>query len=375
MALILHCLRNCISGDNSDDDDDDDDPTDCTRISRRGSSRRSFTPAYTPVNRGNMFENRGEEEDENGGIICEYRQARLEDCGGGGVSRHTANNNNNDNEDDDAITTESYMDGGGGEYDEHVGLFRTLFPYLANNVRNNNNNNNGSHSSPTNTNTNSDENEEEDHPSFLGIQRTIPVPPSIHTNDDTTVTAASTTTRPIPIQPSSSSSSSLGRNMVRFIHRISRPPLPTNNGPTSSTTQNNQSSSLPNKSVSLKEAVKFKLSSSNDTNNGQSCSMPSISSHEIVLPGSDLQKHMALCMQRQLYKSSDQNPNENEDECVICMEGFTRDNPRMPTLCGCGENNTFFHLPCLYQWVEGDGSGGSRRHCPSCRETLVWEEF
>mmetsp|Transcript_20987 Transcript_20987/g.30827 ORF Transcript_20987/g.30827 Transcript_20987/m.30827 type:complete len:375 (+) Transcript_20987:94-1218(+) len=148
MALILHCLRNCISGDNSDDDDDDDDPTDCTRISRRGSSRRSFTPAYTPVNRGNMFENRGEEEDENGGIICEYRQARLEDCGGGGVSRHTANNNNNDNEDDDAITTESYMDGGGGEYDEHVGLFRTLFPYLANNVRNNNNNNNGDNITP-----------------------------------------------------------------------------------------------------------------------------------------------------------------------------------------------------------------------------------
>mmetsp|Transcript_11082 Transcript_11082/g.24702 ORF Transcript_11082/g.24702 Transcript_11082/m.24702 type:complete len:397 (+) Transcript_11082:53-1243(+) len=164
---------------------------------------------------------------------------------------------------------------------------------------------------------------------------------------------------------------------------------------------------------------------------------PTISNDQVVLPGSELQKQMALAMQNglllqqqqqdhpngQYLKDDDEyhddakppaaaldnvnttsttttttllhhnnnNPNhvqveEEEEECVICMEGFDETNPRMPTLCGCGENKTLFHLPCLYQWVEGQQQSSStalshgteppqRRTCPTCRETLTWEEF
>mmetsp|Transcript_28417 Transcript_28417/g.39933 ORF Transcript_28417/g.39933 Transcript_28417/m.39933 type:complete len:288 (-) Transcript_28417:150-1013(-) len=93
-------------------------------------------------------------------------------------------------------------------------------------------------------------------------------------------------------------------------------------------------------------------------------SIPSIQLEEVVLPGSDLQKEMAMRM-----SSFVGDVDTMEDECVICMEGFTKDNPRMPTLCGCGENKTYFHLPCLYQWIEKD------KNCPSCRQRLRWEEF
>mmetsp|Transcript_501 Transcript_501/g.750 ORF Transcript_501/g.750 Transcript_501/m.750 type:complete len:292 (+) Transcript_501:388-1263(+) len=92
--------------------------------------------------------------------------------------------------------------------------------------------------------------------------------------------------------------------------------------------------------------------------------IPSIQLEEVVMPGSDLQKEMATRM-----SSFVGDVDTLEDECVICMEGFTDSNPRMPTLCGCGQNNTFFHLPCLYQWIEQD------RNCPSCRTRLRWEEF
>jgi hypothetical protein len=88
---------------------------------------------------------------------------------------------------------------------------------------------------------------------------------------------------------------------------------------------------------------------------------PSICADEIVLPGSALQKDMACCMAKSIESQG--------DECVICMEGFDPTNPRMPTLCGCGTNKTYFHLPCLYQWVEQNAI------CPSCRQLLTWEEF
>ncbi len=89
--------------------------------------------------------------------------------------------------------------------------------------------------------------------------------------------------------------------------------------------------------------------------------VPSIRAEEVVLPGSELQKQMAQSMADVLEAQG--------DECVICMEPFDSSNPRMPTLCGCGENKTYFHLPCLYQWIE------QSRHCPSCRQLLRWEEF
>jgi hypothetical protein len=89
-----------------------------------------------------------------------------------------------------------------------------------------------------------------------------------------------------------------------------------------------------------------------------------IKMEEIVLPGSALQQEMAKFMSQSLRGDS-----PHEDECVICMEGFSESNPRMPTVCGCGENRTFFHLPCLYQWVE------QSTDCPSCRQKITWEEF
>ena len=89
--------------------------------------------------------------------------------------------------------------------------------------------------------------------------------------------------------------------------------------------------------------------------------VPTIQTEQIVMPGSELQLQMAKAMAGKLE--------EHDDECVICMEGFDPTNPRMPTLCGCGENKTYFHLPCLYQWIE------QSRNCPSCRKRLRWEEF
>lgn len=92
--------------------------------------------------------------------------------------------------------------------------------------------------------------------------------------------------------------------------------------------------------------------------------IPTISLSEVVMPGSDLQKQMMMSLQKQGYHGESE-----EDECVICMEGFDETNPRMPTLCGCGENKTYFHLPCLYHWIE------QSRECPSCRKNLTWQEF
>lgn len=100
--------------------------------------------------------------------------------------------------------------------------------------------------------------------------------------------------------------------------------------------------------------------------------VPSLTHYEeVVLPGSNLQKEMAESLRAQGYGAESE-----EDECVVCMEGFDETNPRMPTRCGCGENQTYFHLPCLYQWVELRREGGARSgECPTCRELLQWDEF
>lgn len=92
--------------------------------------------------------------------------------------------------------------------------------------------------------------------------------------------------------------------------------------------------------------------------------IPSIASEEVVMPGSTLQRQMSIRLKDKGILSE-----SSVDECVICMEAFDEFNPRMPTLCGCGENKTYFHLPCLYQWVE------KCNECPSCREPLAWQEF
>merc|ERR1712151_1041008 len=111
---------------------------------------------------------------------------------------------------------------------------------------------------------------------------------------------------------------------------------------------------MPNKSV-LKEADKFEY----DINK----QVPTIYRDEFILPGSSIQKNMAMTMKLNI------NEDQCDDECVICLDLFTSSNPRMPTLCGCGKNKAPFHLPCLYQWIEQD------KNCPVCRKLLRWEEF
>ena len=119
--------------------------------------------------------------------------------------------------------------------------------------------------------------------------------------------------------------------------------------------------SLPRKSPSRPKSSPLRQASTFDSDR----EIPTINPEEVVLPGSLLQQQMAKAMAEK-YGELDL----SQDECVICMEGFDATNPRMPTLCGCGENKTYFHLPCLYQWVE-NGS----RECPSCRVRLQWQEF
>jgi hypothetical protein len=43
------------------------------------------------------------------------------------------------------------------------------------------------------------------------------------------------------------------------------------------------------------------------------------------------------------------------------------DNPRMPTLCGCGENRAKFHYPCLLLYLE------KKRSCPVCSQDLYYQ--
>ncbi|OQR97725.1 hypothetical protein ACHHYP_10098 [Achlya hypogyna] len=57
-----------------------------------------------------------------------------------------------------------------------------------------------------------------------------------------------------------------------------------------------------------------------------------------------------------------------ELECVMCLDTFSDDNPKIRTLCNCGVNRTNFHLACLYEWVDRDKS------CPVCRAVLFFEE-
>jgi Ring finger domain len=109
----------------------------------------------------------------------------------------------------------------------------------------------------------------------------------------------------------------------------------------------------------LRQAISF--------NSSRNRNVPfTINADEIVLPGSMLQHQMA----QQMISTGDATTFQlNVDECVICMEQFDASNPRMPTLCNCGVNKTYFHLPCLYQWIE------QSLDCPSCRTKITWEEF
>lgn len=92
--------------------------------------------------------------------------------------------------------------------------------------------------------------------------------------------------------------------------------------------------------------------------------IPTLAEDEVVMPGSELQKKMSEKLKEMGYCAESE-----EDECLMCMEGFDESNPRMPTLCGCGVNKTYFHLPCLLNYVQQNPC------CPVCNEKITWEEF
>ncbi|GAB9474430.1 hypothetical protein Gpo141_00011555 [Globisporangium polare] len=59
---------------------------------------------------------------------------------------------------------------------------------------------------------------------------------------------------------------------------------------------------------------------------------------------------------------------ENDLECVMCLDTFNPDNPKVRTLCNCGMNRTNFHMSCLMEWKNRNAK------CPVCREYLFYED-
>ncbi|RLN93867.1 hypothetical protein BBJ28_00014310 [Nothophytophthora sp. Chile5] len=55
-------------------------------------------------------------------------------------------------------------------------------------------------------------------------------------------------------------------------------------------------------------------------------------------------------------------------ECIMCLDTFSEDNPKVRTLCNCGMNRTNFHLSCLLEWLNRDAN------CPVCRAYLFFED-
>lgn len=55
-------------------------------------------------------------------------------------------------------------------------------------------------------------------------------------------------------------------------------------------------------------------------------------------------------------------------ECIMCLETFSKDNPRVRTLCNCGINRSNFHTSCLLEWLNRDVN------CPVCRDYLFFED-
>uniref|UniRef100_K3WBN4 RING-type E3 ubiquitin transferase n=1 Tax=Globisporangium ultimum (strain ATCC 200006 / CBS 805.95 / DAOM BR144) TaxID=431595 RepID=K3WBN4_GLOUD len=59
---------------------------------------------------------------------------------------------------------------------------------------------------------------------------------------------------------------------------------------------------------------------------------------------------------------------EQDLECIMCLDIFSPDNPKVRTLCSCGMNRTNFHMSCLMEWKNRNAK------CPVCREYLFYED-
>ncbi|CAI5723990.1 unnamed protein product [Peronospora destructor] len=55
-------------------------------------------------------------------------------------------------------------------------------------------------------------------------------------------------------------------------------------------------------------------------------------------------------------------------ECIMCLDTFCQDNPKVRTLCNCGMNRTNFHMSCLFEWLNREAN------CPVCRKYLFFED-
>lgn len=56
-----------------------------------------------------------------------------------------------------------------------------------------------------------------------------------------------------------------------------------------------------------------------------------------------------------------------EEECLLCLGEFSKENPQICTLCSCGENRTKFHYPCLLMWLE------KKPVCPTCDSSIFYQ--
>ena len=79
------------------------------------------------------------------------------------------------------------------------------------------------------------------------------------------------------------------------------------------------------------------------------------------------QRFVSYQQEETSYVVSNSPTNRGQQECVVCLEEFNADNPRMPTLCSCGDNRVFFHYSCLLTYLE------DKRHCPICRTELYYQ--
>lgn len=54
---------------------------------------------------------------------------------------------------------------------------------------------------------------------------------------------------------------------------------------------------------------------------------------------------------------------EDEDVCPTCLDGYTKENPKISTQCG-----HHFHLGCIYEWMERS------QYCPVCDKEMIFNE-